>query len=119
MLHNGCDPPDEPLEAVVKGIGTLTYTLTDFAPTVASPEHSVHLEFASFPQFPQPFLKPFKIQIRLVPSLGVGSIPDQRVFSVLFETIQRTVQGEMLAGARIFKAVSNKPLAIIYITAIT
>ena len=105
MLHNACDPLDEPLEAVVKGIGTLTYTLTDFAPTVASPEHSVHLELASFPQFPQPLFKSLNIQIRLIPSLGIGSIPNQCVFSVLFETIQRQIQGEMLACARILKAV--------------
>ena len=111
MLHNVCDPSEEPLEPAVEGVGTLTCTLTDFAPTVASPEHSVHLEFASFPQLPQPLFKPLNIQIRLVRSFGIGSIPDQCVFSVLFETIQRTVQGEMLAGARIFKAV-RRPLSV-------
>jgi hypothetical protein len=105
MLHNVCDRPEEPLEPAVEGVGALTYTLTDFAPTVASPEHSVHLEFASFPQFPQPLFKSLNIQIRLVPSLGIGGIPDQCVFSVLFETIQRQIQGEVLACARIFKTV--------------
>ncbi len=63
-LHNIGDPPNQPPEPAVERVGTFANTLADFVPIVASPEHSVHIEFAFPPHFPDLLFKPFNIQIR-------------------------------------------------------
>ena len=88
-LHNIGDPPNQPPEPAVERVGTFADTLADFVPIVASPEHSVHIQFAFPPHFPDLLFKPFNIQIRLVPAFGIGRICNQGVPSVSFERIER------------------------------
>jgi hypothetical protein len=107
VLRNIGGPPGKPSKPVVKGVGVLTCAPTDFVPTVTSPEHFVHLEFASFARLLQLLFKPLDVQIRLVPCFGIDTIPDQCVHTILIERIQRNIQGEMLARTRIFKAVRH------------
>jgi hypothetical protein len=88
-LHNIGDPPNQPPELAVERVGAFADTLADFVPIVASPEHSVRIKFAFPPHFPDLLFKPFNIQIRLVPALGIGRIRNQGVPSVSFERIER------------------------------